>query len=636
MGNAAAGKVRLYKAKETVEILGIEVFATGVHNGDTYDVADLEQMVGAADKVGFEAPLKLGHMEDDDTAALLKKEGMPAFGWVRNLRVQGKKLLADFMEVPKRLADLIKKGAYRRVSAEIYWNFQKGKDVFPRVLKAVSLLGAEIPAVTDLAGIEALYKKLGLEAKGKDEAGHEFRTYMGEAWGGLQLKRKEDVAYRLSDGTLERCGTCRFYLGNAELGAVGACTLVHGEIAAEGICDLYEAREAYLFPGGVEEGEAEAARGKKKKAPRTYTIEKRGDKWCLIAQGSGETLGCHPTEGEAQAQEAAIKAKKGGYGQDERLVLWMSREAVARACPACAEKMAFAGIRALKVTYDPATKLYAGFSEGLCTKFSPGEGFRTRCMESSVGQAADEPGAMCNSLKTWCFDNGYLESKESEGQGAKAHGKTAGAAGAAHPPVGEGAREMEPKDKEIAELKAKVTELETKLTSQRANESALTMELPALKQQLTELQEENRKIRADRRSDRIKTFVADLVRQKRIVPAMAGEVTRDLEHCDDAKVITFQLEGKDIKQTQLEARMAFYGKLPVQGQFVEKELTRGEGSGHAEGAEDTADIKADVHRKVVKYQNEHGGPTKMEYKAAFEAIMAADQDLKERYALAGR
>jgi hypothetical protein len=631
-----AGKLHTYKKGETVEILGVEVFATGVHNGDTYDVADLEQMVGAADKVGFEAPLKLGHMEDDDTAALLKKEGMPAFGWARNLRVQGKKLLADFMEVPKRLGDLIKKGAYRRVSAEIYWNFQKGKDVFPRVLKAVSLLGAEIPAVTDLAGIEALYKKLGLEAKGKDEAGHEFRTYMGETWGGLQLKHKEDVAYRLSDGTLERCGTCRFYLGNAELGAVGSCTLVYGEIAAEGICDLYEAREAFTFPGGVEEGATEAA--KKKKVPRTYTIEKRGDKWCLVAKGGGETLGCHDSEAEAQAQEAAIKAKKGGYGQDERLVLWMSREAVARTCPACAEKMAFAGIKALKITYDPATKLYAGFSEGLCTKFSPGEGFRTRCMESSVGAAADDPGAMCNKLETWCFDNGYLESKTVEGQGAKAHGDPAGAGGAghAHAHVAEGGG-MDEKDKKIAELTAKIADLEAKLTSERANSSAATMELPALKQQLTEAQDEIRKIRTDRRSDRIKAFVADMVRQKRIVPAMAGDLARDLEHCDDQKVITFQAsDGKDVKQTQLEARMAFYTKQPVLTQFSERELTRGEGSGHAEGDPEPTDVKTEVHRKIVKYQNEHGGPAKMVYKEAFDAVMAADQDLKERYALAGR
>lgn len=628
---------KVLKDTVTVDILGVEVFATGTHNGDTYDVPDLELMVNAAEKVGFEAPLKLGHMEDSDTAALLKKEGMPAFGWVRNLRVQGKKLLADFMEVPKRLGDLIKKGAYRRVSAEIYWNFQKGKDVFPRVLKAVSLLGAEIPAVTDLAAVEALYEKLGLQAKGKDDGG-EFRTYLSDApaWGGLQLKRKEDVAYRLSDGTLERCGTCRFYLGNAELGAVGGCTLVHGEIAAEGICDLYEAREAYLFPGGVEEGEAEAAK-KKKRPPRTYTIEKRGDKWCLVAKGGGETLGCHPTEAEAQAQEAAIKAKQGGYGQDERLVLWMSREAVARACPACAEKMAFAGIRALKVTYDPATKLYAGFSEGLCTKFAPGEGFRTRCMESSVGAAADDPGAMCNALEDWCFNNGHLPSKTSEGQGAKAPGDPAGAtgAGAANPRVGTEAGDMDERDKKIAELTAKVQELEGKLASERANASAATMELPALKQQLTEAQEEIRKIRSDRRSDRIKAFVADLLRQKRVLPAMAGEVTRDLEHCDDQKVIAFQVDGKDVKRTQLEDRMAVYAKLPVQQQFGEQELTRGEGTGH-EGDAPTGDVKGEVHRRILKYQNEHGGPAKCEYKDAFTAVMAADQDLKERYALAGR
>jgi hypothetical protein len=71
-------------------------------------------------------------------------------------------------------------------------------------------------------------------------------------------------------------------------------------------------------------------------------------------------------------------------------------------------------------------------------------------------------------------------------------------------------------------------------------------------------------------------------------------------------------------------------------QFSERELTRGEGSGHAEGDPEPTDVKTEVHRKIVKYQNEHGGPAKMVYKEAFDAVMAADQDLKERYALAGR
>lgn len=610
------------KEKETVEILGVEVFATGVHNGDAYDVADLEQIVAAAGKVGFDAPLKLGHMEDDDTAALLKKEGMPAFGWARNLRVQGKKLLADFMEVPKRLGDLIKKGAYRRVSAEIYWNYLKGKDVFPRVLKAVSLLGAEIPAVTDLAGIEALYEKLGLQAKGKD-AGGEFRTYMMDATAtaGLQLKHKDDVAYRLSDGTLERCGTCRFYLGNAELGAVGFCTLVHGEIAAEAICDLYEAREAFTFPGGVEEGEAAAA--KKKKAPKTYTVEKRGEKWCLVAKGSGETLGCHDTEAEAQAQEAAVKAKK-GFGQDERLVLWMSREAVARACPACAEKMAFAGIRALKITYDPATKLYAGFSEGLCNKFAPGEGFRTRCMESSVGAAADEPGAMCNKLESWCFDNGYLESKTAEGQQAKAHGNPAGPTGAghAHAPVAEGGpMTVEELTRENTALKAKITELEAKAST---GEKVAT-ELAALKAQLTEAEARVKRVETERRSEKIRAFVTGLKRQGRLLPAQEAAIVRDLEACDDTKTVTYAVDGKEVKKSQLDHRMEILQTGPVVVQFAE--LTLGEGGGG--GAPPSGDATQELEQKIREYQGKNAQAT---YEQAYRAVLVANPELKERYA----
>src|SRR5512134_2318660 len=106
---------------DTVTIRDTELFAVGRHNSDEYSLADLQGMVAAANEVGFCPPLKLGHMSDGDTAALLKHEGLPALGWINNLRIKGQKLVGDLTQVPRRVAELIRNGAYKRLSAEIYW-----------------------------------------------------------------------------------------------------------------------------------------------------------------------------------------------------------------------------------------------------------------------------------------------------------------------------------------------------------------------------------------------------------------------------------------------------------------------------------------------------------------------------------
>ena len=247
----------------TITIPGVELFMSGTHNGDPYTLDDLNAMIRASGEVGFTPPIKIGHMSDDDTGKLLKHEGLPAFGWIKNLRVQGQKLLGDLVEVPRRVADLIKAGAYRRLSAEIYWNFSQAGKTWPRVLKAVSLLGAEIPAVTSLRDIEALYTQKPIDGTG------EVKLYYADM-GGLMLDplpeesdvtddvatqmERADVLYRLADDMMERCGTCRFYIGPSEFGAVGACAAVTGEIAAAALCDLFEVRTAFDFGDKDDDG----------------------------------------------------------------------------------------------------------------------------------------------------------------------------------------------------------------------------------------------------------------------------------------------------------------------------------------------------------------------------------------------
>lgn len=123
-------------------IRDVEIFATGTHNGDVYTEQDLDDMVSAFKELDFKPALKIGHTKD--------KVGGPAYGYIENLRKLGTKLLADFSSMHDSVVEAIRKKSYNRVSSEIYFNFKRGEKVFRRALKAVALLGAEVPAVANL------------------------------------------------------------------------------------------------------------------------------------------------------------------------------------------------------------------------------------------------------------------------------------------------------------------------------------------------------------------------------------------------------------------------------------------------------------------------------------------------------
>lgn len=125
-----------------LEIKDVEIFATGNHNGDNYLEADLDEIVSNYSKVGYMPPLKDGHCKD--------KPGMPALGWIQNVRRMGNKLVADFVDLHEKVYEAVKSKRYGTVSSEIFWNLKNNNGTFRRALKAVALLGAEIPGVADL------------------------------------------------------------------------------------------------------------------------------------------------------------------------------------------------------------------------------------------------------------------------------------------------------------------------------------------------------------------------------------------------------------------------------------------------------------------------------------------------------
>ena len=129
-------------------IKGVEIFGTGIHNGDKYSEADLDKMVTAFGELDYRPAIKIGHTKD--------KPGAPAYGWVQNLRRAGTKLVADFTDMHDSVVDAVRKKLYDNVSAEIYFNLKRGGKQFDRALKAVALLGAEVPAVASLVPLHKM------------------------------------------------------------------------------------------------------------------------------------------------------------------------------------------------------------------------------------------------------------------------------------------------------------------------------------------------------------------------------------------------------------------------------------------------------------------------------------------------
>lgn len=157
MNDAEMEHLKKERDSHMYSLKGVEIFAVGEWNGDEYSESDLDNIVDAFEETkDITKPyLKLGHSEKQK---LLSEDELPAAGYIENIYKRGQKILADFAAIPKKIYELIVKGAYTKVSSEIFVNFKSNGVVYPYALKAVALLGASTPAVHTLKDILALYK----------------------------------------------------------------------------------------------------------------------------------------------------------------------------------------------------------------------------------------------------------------------------------------------------------------------------------------------------------------------------------------------------------------------------------------------------------------------------------------------
>lgn len=136
--------------------LDVEIFSAGIWNGFKVSEGDLHVITAAFHslKDQHKVPLKFGH--NDDQPML---DGLFALGWVEDLWVApghdgAQKLFARLIDMPDVVHRAIKRKMYRKVSIELDLGVTAAGKKFSMVLSGVALLGADLPAVTNLADLD--------------------------------------------------------------------------------------------------------------------------------------------------------------------------------------------------------------------------------------------------------------------------------------------------------------------------------------------------------------------------------------------------------------------------------------------------------------------------------------------------
>jgi hypothetical protein len=152
-------------AQQPKRVVNVEMFRAGPQISSTgqkmmFSEDDLDQVVGSYDPATHEAPLIIGHDQED---------GTPALGWVRGLWRKGKELWGK-VELTPKAEQLIKDGVFKKVSSSFYLPDAETNPT-PGSLSLRHLGLVSIPAVK------------GLTAFAEGLAGQETVTITPSEWG---------------------------------------------------------------------------------------------------------------------------------------------------------------------------------------------------------------------------------------------------------------------------------------------------------------------------------------------------------------------------------------------------------------------------------------------------------------------
>ena len=147
----------------------INIFKTGTHtssNGTTLDFSE-DKLQGSAESYSpsvHEAPIVIGHPKDNG----------PAYGWVKSMEFSEGSLDAIPDQVNEDFAEMVKSGAFKKVSASFYLpDAPNNPSPGNLYLRHVGFLGAQPPAIKGLAPVD-----FSEEEEGVVEFEEDWRTAM--------------------------------------------------------------------------------------------------------------------------------------------------------------------------------------------------------------------------------------------------------------------------------------------------------------------------------------------------------------------------------------------------------------------------------------------------------------------------
>lgn len=157
---ADAGQGPQKKEGKMYMIKSLPIFKIGIHHDTPYTIADLDELVKNTNVLIksklIDPPIKLGH---DENQKIMQHDGYPAGGYAQVLERIGDEIFADVDYMPEQLYQCIEKRAYTKISPEIYDNYPHPvtKEPMGLVLKAIAVLGADIPEVKGMGDILNMY-----------------------------------------------------------------------------------------------------------------------------------------------------------------------------------------------------------------------------------------------------------------------------------------------------------------------------------------------------------------------------------------------------------------------------------------------------------------------------------------------
>jgi hypothetical protein len=170
-------------AQQLKKVVYVEMFRAGPQISSTgqklvFTEGDLDQVVGSYDPVHHEAPLIIGHDQQDDT---------PALGWVRKVWRKGKELWGK-VELTPKAEQLIKDGVFKKVSSSFYLP-EAETNPTPGRLSLRHLGLVSIPAVKGLTAFSELSEQETITiTPSEGESSISFKEHLGK---NLTMARKK-------------------------------------------------------------------------------------------------------------------------------------------------------------------------------------------------------------------------------------------------------------------------------------------------------------------------------------------------------------------------------------------------------------------------------------------------------------